>query len=150
MSAVAVSRPHISPGTNRADRWVSRAAAATVAGLAGIAGAISYRRTLAAAHGDTGWHAHLSGGSALRLAGSFDLVLNGHVHQSRQHEFEGVTHLWAPTTWAVLPEAAQRSVGVKRCGILPAELGGDVRADLIAPDGLDQLTVTEDFPDPYH
>jgi hypothetical protein len=23
-------------------------------------------------------------------------------------------------------------------------------ADLIAPDGLDQLTVTEDFPDPYH
>ncbi len=33
---------------------------ATVAGLAGIAGAISYShmRQLAAAHGDTGWHAH--------------------------------------------------------------------------------------------
>jgi hypothetical protein len=31
-----------------------------VAGLAGIAGAISYShmRMLAAAHGDTGWHAH--------------------------------------------------------------------------------------------
>jgi hypothetical protein len=33
---------------------------ATVAGLAGIAGAIGYShmRRLAAAHGDTGWHAH--------------------------------------------------------------------------------------------
>jgi len=60
MSAVAVPRPDISQRTNRADRWVSRAAAATVAGLAGIAGAISYShmRILAAAHGDTGWHAH--------------------------------------------------------------------------------------------
>jgi len=44
----------------RADRWISRAATATVAGLAGIAGAISYShmRQLATAHGDTGWHAH--------------------------------------------------------------------------------------------
>jgi hypothetical protein len=44
----------------RADRWIGRAAAATVAGLAGIAGAISYShmRQLAASHGDAGWHAH--------------------------------------------------------------------------------------------
>jgi Protein of unknown function (DUF2637) len=44
----------------RADKWISRAATAIVAGLAGIAGAISYShmRQLAAAHGDTGWHAH--------------------------------------------------------------------------------------------
>jgi hypothetical protein len=44
----------------RADRWISRMATATVAGLAGTAGAISYShmRQLAAAHGDTGWHAH--------------------------------------------------------------------------------------------
>lgn len=44
----------------RADTWIGRAATATVAGLAGIAGAISYShmRQLAAAHGDTGWHAH--------------------------------------------------------------------------------------------
>lgn len=60
MSAIAAPRTRISPRINRADRWVSRAAAATVAGLAGIAGAISYShmRALAAAHGDTGWHAH--------------------------------------------------------------------------------------------
>ncbi len=39
---------------------ISRAATATVAELAGIAGAIAYShmRQLAAAHGDTGWHAH--------------------------------------------------------------------------------------------
>jgi len=51
-----VTRPV--PAPERADRWISRTA--TVAGLAGIAGAISYShmRQLAAAHGDTGWHAH--------------------------------------------------------------------------------------------
>jgi hypothetical protein len=53
-----VTRP--APAPQRADKWISRAATATVAGLAGIAGAISYShmRMLAAAHGDTGWHAH--------------------------------------------------------------------------------------------
>jgi hypothetical protein len=53
-----VTRP--GPAPQRADRWISRAATATVAGLAGIAGAISYShmRQLAAAHGDSGWHAH--------------------------------------------------------------------------------------------
>ena len=52
----AVAAPIIRP----ADRSISRAAAATVVGLAGIAGAISYShmRQLAAAHGDAGWHAH--------------------------------------------------------------------------------------------
>ena len=46
--------------SERADKWISRAATATVAGLARVAGAISYShmRILAAAHGDTGWHAH--------------------------------------------------------------------------------------------
>lgn len=43
-----------------ADRWVSRTAAATVAGLTGIAGALSYShmRQLAQDHGEAGWHAH--------------------------------------------------------------------------------------------
>jgi hypothetical protein len=48
------------PAPERADKWLGRAAGATVAGLAGIAGAMSYSHTrlLAAAHGDAGWHAH--------------------------------------------------------------------------------------------
>jgi len=52
----AVAAPRISP----ADRWISRVATATVVGLAGIAGAISYShmRELAQVHGQSGWHAH--------------------------------------------------------------------------------------------
>jgi hypothetical protein len=48
---------HQVPVAERADKWISRAAGATVGGLAGIAGAISYShmRQLAAAHGDAGW-----------------------------------------------------------------------------------------------
>jgi hypothetical protein len=51
-----ITTPRIAPG----DRWISRAAAATVAALAGIAGAISYShmRQLAQGHGQAGWHAH--------------------------------------------------------------------------------------------
>ncbi len=43
-----------------ADKWISRTAAVTVAGLAGIAGALSYShmRQLAQDHGQAGWHAH--------------------------------------------------------------------------------------------
>ena len=53
-----MTRPLLAP--ERAVKWISRTATATVAGLAGIAGAISYShmRQLAAAHGDAGWHAH--------------------------------------------------------------------------------------------
>ena len=48
------------PRNSHTDRWISRAAAATVAALAGIAGAISYShmRQLAVDHGQAGWHAH--------------------------------------------------------------------------------------------
>src|SRR5262245_66589555 len=44
----------------RADRWIRRTAGVTVAGLAGIVGALSYShmRQLAEAHGNAGWHAH--------------------------------------------------------------------------------------------
>src|SRR5258708_8495895 len=48
------------PQNPRAGRWISRMATATVAGLAGIAVAISYShmRQLAQGHGQAGWHAH--------------------------------------------------------------------------------------------
>lgn len=61
-----MSRPVTVPGDPRAarvrgmDRWIGWATAATVAGLAAIAGALSYSqmRQLAQDHGQAGWHAH--------------------------------------------------------------------------------------------
>jgi hypothetical protein len=46
--------------TGQADTWMRATVTVTVAGLAGIAGAISYShmRNLAAVHGETGWQAH--------------------------------------------------------------------------------------------
>jgi hypothetical protein len=61
-----VIRPAPTPGsaaarrTGVADRWINCAAVVTVAGLAGIAGALSYShmRQLGQDHGQAGWHAH--------------------------------------------------------------------------------------------
>jgi 3',5'-cyclic AMP phosphodiesterase CpdA len=84
-------------------------------------------------------------------ARKFDLVLSGHVHQYRQIERDGATHLWAPATWAVLPESVQPVIGRKRCGLLELELtaGEAPRHAFIEPEGLRQLTITVDIPDPY-
>lgn len=61
-----MTRPAAVPGsaaarrTGATDRWINYAAATTVAGLAGVAGALSYShmRQLAQEHGQVGWHAH--------------------------------------------------------------------------------------------
>jgi len=81
----------------------------------------------------------------------FDLVLSGHVHQYRQLQHDGTTHLWAPATWAVLPNAVQPVVGQKRCGILELQLTSASESGhaFIEPEGLRQLTITVDIPDPY-
>jgi predicted MPP superfamily phosphohydrolase len=79
------------------------------------------------------------------------LVLSGHVHQYRLLRLDGADHLWAPTTWAVLP-ATQPTFGAKRCGIVSLDLaaGRPPRHEFVAPDGIAQLTLTSDLPDPYH
>jgi hypothetical protein len=48
----------VSAPAGRADTCIRAAAGVTVAGLAGIAGAISYMQELAASHGEIGWQAH--------------------------------------------------------------------------------------------
>jgi 3',5'-cyclic-AMP phosphodiesterase len=80
------------------------------------------------------------------------LVMSGHVHQYRLLRLGGTDHLWVPTTWAVLPEHAQPVLGAKRCGIVSLTLttGTPAGQELIEPDGLEQLTLTIDLPDPYH
>jgi len=78
--------------------------------------------------------------------------MSGHVHQYRLLRLGGTDHLWVPTTWAVLPDRAQPVPGAKRCGIVSLALatGTPAKPELIEPDGLDQLTVTIDLPDPCH
>lgn len=80
------------------------------------------------------------------------LVMSGHVHQYRSLRLDGSIHLWVPTTWAVLPGHVQPVLGAKRCGIVSLTLGAAPSAEheLIEPDGLEQLTLTVDLPDPYH
>jgi hypothetical protein len=70
-----------------------------------------------------------------------DVVVSGHVHQYRVLDADSVRHVWAPTTWAVLPDDMQRVVGPKRCGVVTLELGAEpvVEPVLVEPDGLRQL-----------
>ncbi len=99
------------------------------------------------------WPAHARG----RLVDLFHaappaLVISGHVHQHRRLALDGTDHLWAPTTWAVLPDEIQPALGVKRCGIvsLTFDTATPVRPQFIEPSGLAQFTLTRDLPDPYH
>ena len=79
------------------------------------------------------------------------LVMSGHVHQYRLLRLDGTHHMWVPTTWAVLPDQVQPVLGAKRCGIVSLTFTAETLAkqEFIEPDGLEQLTVTVDLPDPY-
>jgi 3',5'-cyclic AMP phosphodiesterase CpdA len=97
---------------------------------------------------ESAWHrvrGMLAGGPAV-------LVASGHVHQFRVQRLDGSDHLWVPTTWAVLPDGRQPVFGSKRCGIVSLTFGDDPlsQAQLIEPEGIRQLTLTENLRDPYH
>lgn len=78
------------------------------------------------------------------------LVLSGHVHQYRVLRPDGIPHVWAPTTWAVLPDESQTRYGDKRCGAVALELEGPgLRHELVEPDGIRQLTMGRNTPNPY-
>jgi 3',5'-cyclic AMP phosphodiesterase CpdA len=82
--------------------------------------------------------------------GAIDLVLSGHVHQYRRQVFGPAVHVWAPTSWAVLPESTQPTFGVKRGGILSLVLdAGGFEEALVEPEGFRQHTLGETLPDPY-
>ena len=79
------------------------------------------------------------------------VVLSGHVHQYRKLVQSERSHVWAPTTWAVLPETMQGTIGLKRCGVVSLELASDatVSAQLVEPVGLAQLTLGQEVQSPY-
>jgi 3',5'-cyclic AMP phosphodiesterase CpdA len=88
----------------------------------------------------------------LLAAAGVRVVVSGHVHQWLRHEPDGRLHLWAPTTWAVLPDGWQPAVGEKRTGALELALHDDGRVDvaLIRPTGLRQQVLGDGtVADPY-
>ena len=80
------------------------------------------------------------------------LFASGHVHQSRELLLDGTSHVWVPTTWALLPDHAQPVFGAKRCGLLSLTFGpGPAPApEFREPDGIRHLTLNIDIADPYH
>jgi hypothetical protein len=79
------------------------------------------------------------------------LVVSGHVHQFRVLDVGPRRHVWAPTTWAVLPDRIQATYGAKRCGVVALTLAADGRtqARLEEPAGIRQYMLSDDIPDPY-
>jgi 3',5'-cyclic AMP phosphodiesterase CpdA len=80
------------------------------------------------------------------------LVVSGHIHQSLRHtDSEGLDHLWAPTSWAVLPDDIQSLVGHKVVGVLDLTLHDDGRVDsaVRVPAGVRQATIGLDVDSPY-
>jgi 3',5'-cyclic AMP phosphodiesterase CpdA len=79
------------------------------------------------------------------------LVLTGHVHQWRRFERDGITHVWAPTAWAVLPDSVQAVLGEKVCGALELDLrvDGSFDVELVTPPGFEHHEGGTDIPNPY-
>jgi hypothetical protein len=74
------------------------------------------------------------------------LFVSGHVHQWLRHVVAGRTHVWAPTTWALLPDDVQPPVGEKRPGIVELVLADDGTADIAVhwPAGVDARVIGVD------
>jgi 3',5'-cyclic AMP phosphodiesterase CpdA len=72
-------------------------------------------------------------------------IMSGHLHQFRVTSQEEV-HVWAPSTWAVFPDRVQRTVGLKVCGAVSVELQDRsvARIEMVEPEGLSQLSVTQE------
>ena len=79
------------------------------------------------------------------------LVVSGHVHQVLRHTHGGLDHVWAPTTWAVLPDGVQPRVGRKVPGVVELTLHDDGRVDVATPipRGMRPLVLGVDIDDPY-
>ena len=79
------------------------------------------------------------------------VTVSGHVHQARDLVVDGRRHVWAPSTWGVFTDEMQPSVGEKRSGITALTLSADggIEVDSYRPDGLAQLTIGLDTPNPF-
>jgi len=77
------------------------------------------------------------------------LVVSGHVHQWRSVTIDATLHVWAPSTWATLPDRIQPVIGTKVVGLLDITLGDEVTAHPITPADTNQAIIGETIPMPY-
>lgn len=91
-----------------------------------------------------------------RLTGLLDyadvrLVGSGHVHQWRNVVAGPRRHVWAPATWALLPDSVQPVIGRKVLGAVLHTLSPDgrVSSELVVPEGISQVIHGDDFASPY-
>ena len=88
---------------------------------------------------------------ALFEAAQVRLVVSGHVHQHHRLRAKGIDHLWAPTSWATLPEASQATIGERWVGALDLNLDddGSFAVERVRPTLLVQHIIGETIPNPY-
>jgi 3',5'-cyclic AMP phosphodiesterase CpdA len=78
------------------------------------------------------------------------IVACGHVHQFRESWFEGVHHVWAPSSAYVIPDHRQPRYGIKDVGYVEHRLEPDGRHEcrFVKVPGLPLLNIA-DFPGAY-
>jgi 3',5'-cyclic AMP phosphodiesterase CpdA len=88
---------------------------------------------------------------ALLAAVDTRLVVSGHIHQALRRDRDGVAHVWAPSSWAVLPDRIQSPIGAKWVGATGLALHDDGRVDVsdIRLPGVDDVVIGDDVPSPY-
>lgn len=87
---------------------------------------------------------------ALLAPTSVRLIATGHVHQWRLLETP-CRQVWAPSTWAALPDRIQPVIGSKIVGLVEHDLHADgtVTSTLVQPRSIAEVTIGDDFPSPY-
>ena len=87
---------------------------------------------------------------ALLASTNVRLIASGHVHQWRVID-SACKQVWAPSTWAALPDRIQPVIGTKSVGIVDHELRSDdsVSSTFVQPRGIADVIVGDDFPSPY-
>jgi 3',5'-cyclic AMP phosphodiesterase CpdA len=65
------------------------------------------------------------------------IVFSGHTHQYLDRTFDGVRHVWIPSTSFFIPDGEQERVGEKVIGLGLLDLDSDsYRFDLVCPEGV--------------
>lgn len=72
------------------------------------------------------------------------IVFSGHAHQYLDRTFDGIRHIWMPSTAFIIPDTEQERVGEKVTGLGLLEIDGDsCKFDLVCPQGVIRNSLLE-------